>query len=180
MARRIGSRSASVPASRSRVVARDGMKILVATDGSRGSQAAMRFVAGLVRNLRSARVHIVVVGTMRRDSILGVSGVPFPVIVLPEMEKGERRAAEKILARASRELSGGHVRVDSRFLAPHDLAPVSEVVAREARRIGADLVVVGSQGRSALPGLVLGSVALKLMHRSPCAVAIVHPRSGKR
>jgi len=172
MARRIGSRPLpSAPRSRRR-----GMKIVVATDGSRGGRAAVRFAAGLARKLESASVEILVVGTLRRDAILGVSGAPFPVLVLPEMERRERRAAESILARADREISARGVVVRRRFLAPRDLAPVAEVVAREAGRLRADLVVVGSQGRSALPGLVLGSVALKLMHRCPCPVVVVHPR----
>jgi len=61
-------------------------------------------------------------------------------------------------------------------VAPLDLAPVAKVIAREARRIGADLVVVGSRGHATLPGLLLGSVALKLLHGCPCPVAVVQPR----
>jgi nucleotide-binding universal stress UspA family protein len=156
------------------------MKILVATDGSRGGRAAVEYVARMGRELRSSQVHVVVVGTLRRDSILGVSGVPFPVMILPEFEKKERQAAERILAGAARRISRRDVRVQTRFLVPRDLAPVAEVIARESKRIEADLVVVGSQGRSALPGVVLGSVPLKLIYRCPCAVAVVHPRRRKR
>lgn len=177
---RTALRSARTSPARRSVSPRDGMKILVATDGSRGGKAAVGFAAGLVRKLRSARVDILVVGTLRRDSVLGVSGAPFPVIVLPDLEKRERRAAESILARAGHRISGPRVVVRLRFLAPRDLAPVARVVAREAERLRADLVIVGSQGRSALPGLVLGSVALKLMHSCPCPVAVVHPRRPGR
>ena len=150
------------------------MKILVATDGSPGGREAVRFAARLLRGLRSGRAHLLVVGTCLRNSILGVSGVPFPLTALPEMEK-ERRRAERILA-AARKIAGRGLRLESRFISPRDLAPVAKVIAREARRIGADLVVVGSRGHATLPGLLLGSVALKLLHGCPCPVVVVQPR----
>lgn len=38
----------------------------------------------------------------------------------------------------------------------------------------AQLIVVGSRGRGALRGMLLGSVSQNLLHRSDCTVAIVH------
>jgi nucleotide-binding universal stress UspA family protein len=37
----------------------------------------------------------------------------------------------------------------------------------------AQLVVVGSRGRGAFRGMLLGSVSQHLLHRSPCTVAVV-------
>jgi nucleotide-binding universal stress UspA family protein len=39
--------------------------------------------------------------------------------------------------------------------------------------VGAQLVVVGSRGRGAFRGMLLGSVSQHLLHRSPCTVAVV-------
>ena len=39
----------------------------------------------------------------------------------------------------------------------------------------ADLVVVGSHGRTGLSELLLGSVSNYVMHRAPCSVVILHP-----
>ena len=47
------------------------------------------------------------------------------------------------------------------------------VLVEEARRWKADLVVVGSHGRSGLKRMVLGSVAEHVVRQAPCSVLIV-------
>ena len=42
---------------------------------------------------------------------------------------------------------------------------------------GADLLVVGSHGRSGLSRLVLGSVAMACVNHAPCPVVVVAPRA---
>jgi len=49
--------------------------------------------------------------------------------------------------------------------------PVVETILRTAR--GYDMLVIGSHGRSALMGLLLGSVAEAVLRRSPCPVLTV-------
>src|ERR1019366_1795153 len=43
-------------------------------------------------------------------------------------------------------------------------------IAEIAREAGADVIVVGTRGHSALGGLVVGSVARRLLHVAPCPV----------
>ncbi len=150
-------------------------KILVATDGSRGGRSAIRFAARLAGAMRSAEVHAILVGTVRRDSILGTSGVPFPQTALDEMEKEEKRRAGRILASAAREFQKRRIRTRTRYIVPMDLAPVAIAILREADRIDADLIVVGSEGHGAFRHWMLGSVATRVTHAASRPVAVVHP-----
>lgn len=55
-----------------------------------------------------------------------------------------------------------------------------DAVARAARKHGADLLVVGTHGRTGLPRLILGSVASRIIAAAPCPVLAVPRRAGSR
>lgn len=55
-----------------------------------------------------------------------------------------------------------------------------EAIARAARKHAADLLVVGTHGRTGLPRLILGSVASRIIARAPCPVLAVPRRAGSR
>lgn len=48
----------------------------------------------------------------------------------------------------------------------------AEVIANVARDLGCDLIVMGTHGRGAVAGLIVGSVANRLLHLSPCPVML--------
>jgi nucleotide-binding universal stress UspA family protein len=48
-------------------------------------------------------------------------------------------------------------------------------IANIAREVGADLIVVGTRGRSTIGGLLLGSVTQRLLHIAPCPILAVPP-----
>lgn len=57
-------------------------------------------------------------------------------------------------------------------------APVKTIL-HEAEELGADLIILGSHGRSALYRSLLGSVSEGVLRRAPCPVMIV-PAEGER
>jgi nucleotide-binding universal stress UspA family protein len=154
--------------------------ILVATDGSRGGRAAVRFAARLAGAMRSARVHAVLIGTTRRNSILGTSGVSFPLTALAEMEKEEKRRAGRVLQAAAVGFRKRGLRTQVRYIVPKDLAPAATAILREADRVDADLIVVGSEGHGAFRHWMLGSVATRLTHAASRPVTVVHPPRSRR
>ena len=67
-------------------------------------------------------------------------------------------------------------------LAVHEVAleqrKAAEGIAEHARAVNADLIVIGSLGRTNLRYLLLGSTAERLLSRVPCSVLVVKPVAG--
>lgn len=61
----------------------------------------------------------------------------------------------------------GNLNIDVRFGDP------GTVVADRAKELGAELIVIGSHGRSGLARLMLGSVAEQVTRLAPCPVLVV-------
>ncbi len=49
----------------------------------------------------------------------------------------------------------------------------AEIIAKLAKELSCDLIVMGTHGRGAVAGLVMGSVANRLLHSAPCPVMLV-------
>ncbi|HVC96552.1 MAG TPA: universal stress protein, partial [Pirellulales bacterium] len=50
-----------------------------------------------------------------------------------------------------------------------------QVIRSTARRVDADVIVMGSVGRGGIPGLLIGNTAEKVMHAADVSVLIVKP-----
>ncbi len=53
--------------------------------------------------------------------------------------------------------------------------PAAALLAVEAARLGADVIVVGSHGQGRLAGRLLGSVATRVVHDAACSILIARP-----
>jgi nucleotide-binding universal stress UspA family protein len=49
-----------------------------------------------------------------------------------------------------------------------------DAIAKVARRLGADLIVMGTHGRRGIPRALLGSVAESIVRCAPCPVLTIH------
>lgn len=86
--------------------------------------------------------------------------------------KSQRAAAAKRIETLGRRAQTAGVRVTTRLV---DGNP-RDAIARAAKRSAADLVVVGTHGRTGLRRLLLGSVAERIVAISPCPVLTVRGR----
>jgi nucleotide-binding universal stress UspA family protein len=136
----------------------DDMKILVAIDSSAPSQYLISTAA--TRPWPSGTVFCVVnVVDMRQWEGL-------PVLIEDAQRQGQLlvKGAMEALAQSGHEV----------FSEVH-LGFPKKAIPEYAREWGADLVMVGSHGRSALTRFLLGSVAQAVLRASPCSVEIVRP-----
>lgn len=81
------------------------------------------------------------------------------------MEASARRALGPLLARAK------HARVSARGVVTEGWPP--EEIVKLARKRRADLIVVGTHGRTGMKRLMLGSVAERVILLAPCPVLTV-------
>jgi nucleotide-binding universal stress UspA family protein len=143
-------------------------RVVVGVDGSTGSRAA--FVAALEEARRTgAEVEVV-------SSYFPADAWTDATLVLVQSVEAIRadlqRRTEELVGDVLREqaATGGAPPVRTGI---HE-GPAGDVLLQRAR--GAQLLVVGSRGRSGIRGLLLGSVALHCAMHAPCPVMLVHPR----
>lgn len=155
---------------------RDPLRILVGTDGSRGAREAVRFAARLAGAIPRARLVVLTASTLSADIALTGSAFVRALGVLPELDRAEREAADRILRDAARQVRALGKRVRFVYRNPRRPTPAAPAIVREAALQAADLIVLGNTGRSAFNDLVLGSVAQRVLDRSRRPVALVRAR----
>lgn len=146
------------------------MIVLVATDFSEAAEAADAQALDLVRRL-GAEVVYVHVGT--EPSLYGES--PFGMVRVQAVLEAQRRWATAELERRVQQAQARGVA--ARYLLPAGV-PHLEIV-RAAEKEGADMVVLGTHGRTGLERVFLGSVAERVVRLAPCPVLTVRPRRGR-
>lgn len=60
-----------------------------------------------------------------------------------------------------------------RYAASRAVGPIAETIVAEARARGAQLILMGSRGMTALANIVLGSTATKVLHLADVPVVLV-------
>lgn len=133
--------------------------IVWATDGSPAATAAFEEAQRLFSDSRFVAVHYDQRMTGRAGS--------YPVLA----DEQDIRAA--ISARID-ELRHGGLDIELVIPVGHDTA--ADAIAEVAREVNADSIVCGTRGLGAFSGVLLGSVAQRLLHVAPCAVLAVPDR----
>jgi nucleotide-binding universal stress UspA family protein len=148
-----------------------GPTILVPTDFSECSREALRRGVELARRLGGEVVLVHAVDT----SPLFTAPEPFAMGPAPIVDAVA--IAAKIRAGAAEAL--GAVAAEAGVARTEVLegAPAASIVER-ARGLPADLVVLGTHGRSGVSRLFLGSVAERVVRLAPCDVLVVRAREA--
>jgi len=147
--------------------------VLVATDFS---DAALPAVAAAVREarLRGGRltiIHSIDLSPGLTEGVSSAAGV-VPYVAPPEISSDLRQTVDGMLANALQRFEGEGERIVAE-------GPPAAAIVRTAKRLGTDLVVVGTVGRTGLPRLLLGSVAEVVVRSAPCSVLVVRLGPGE-
>jgi nucleotide-binding universal stress UspA family protein len=147
------------------------MKIVLGLDDSPFAEAALDWVC---RQRWAEGTEVVVVSSYRAPitayAEVYAPAAPFPAEMVTELTHHH----EEIAAKGCATLRSAGFPARSRVLQ----GDPREVLVDVARAEGAELVVVGSHGRTGLAKLVLGSVAAHVVGHAPCSVMVVkRPKS---
>lgn len=144
-------------------------RIVVGVDGSESSRTAL--AAALEEAARTGAEVEAVATYVVTDYWVDLAGIVIPTTdeIRSDLAQRTQRLVDDVLAqRPDREAAPGPT---VRTTAVE--GPAGDVLIHHAR--SADLLVVGSRGRGAFRGLLLGSVALHCAMRAACPVMVVHP-----
>jgi universal stress protein A len=145
---------------------------VVPYDFSEHSRAALQTAVDFARRFESDLhlVHVIQPPALAYDAYGGPGTTAAAPVSLLEL----REAAETALREVAASVEG-----ESRSLEMHvvESASIPDAIHEVAEKVGADLIVMGTHGRTGLAHVFLGSVAERTLRRSPCAVLTVQARA---
>ncbi len=139
--------------------------ILIPVDGSSNAAQAVDKAAGLAKAFGSTLTLVTVIDNY---PFAGVGG-DFAFGQVEYLEAATANAAAA-LNQAQAQLSAQGLACDKRVIEEH---VIHEGILDTAKQLGVDLIVMGSHGRHGLEKLLLGSVASRVLGRSPVPVLLV-------
>ena len=142
------------------------MKVIIGVDGSPHSQAT---IAGVIAMAWPQRTEMVVVSAYQMPYAASTEAYA-PVALDVSTTLADLKQMHHAMAEHGAEqlkLAGFQARAIALEGDP------STVLLDEARRVRADLLVVGSHGHTGIASLLLGNVATHVVSHSPCNVLVV-------
>jgi nucleotide-binding universal stress UspA family protein len=139
-------------------------RILHATDFSKASARALQEAVKLATE-NSARllvVHVI-------EPTPYVAGGEFGAEIYMKLEDAAKRNAQSSMSRLMQRLKKSKIKAESLLLR----GAAHEQIVKAAKSRKADIVVIGTHGRSGLSKLFLGSVAGKVVSLATCPVMTV-------
>lgn len=141
------------------------MKVLIALDQSRHSQRALEFVT---RMRWPAGSRVIVLSVLQ--SVINAVAAPYETSAMGiELMTEQRRILDELVTTAVRRLRESGFSTEGHVLA----GDPRETLMHEARDQRADLIVMGSRGRTGFSKLMLGSVSSHIVTHAPCSVLVV-------
>jgi nucleotide-binding universal stress UspA family protein len=141
-------------------------KILVPFDFSAGAEAALAWAADLQRTSAAGPIQMVHAVSTHPP---GVAELAFELIApsseeIAELENRMKEFARQHGANAEAIVLAGPI-------------AVGDIILDASRSRGADVIVMGTHGRTGVRRLLLGSIAEHVLRRADCPVVSVHARA---
>jgi nucleotide-binding universal stress UspA family protein len=141
------------------------MKILLAVDGSKYSLDAVKFMIEHTDWYRDKPIVDLVHVHLPVPSFRGMS----KVISKSDIQQYYQEEGEAALAEAKKILDAARIEYTAHIL----VGPIAETLTKHAEKAHCEFILIGTHGRSSVGAMLLGSVALKLLHIATVPVLLV-------
>ena len=149
-------------------------KILVATDGSEYSRAAIEEFSRVFIDPKNTCV--CVVSAYEQPVMTAAAPYAMPVRLNENFEKGFSEMARKAASQAESQIRGHFPELQENLTSKVLRGAPEQTIVEEAENWNADLIVVGSHGYNFLERVFLGSVSTAIVNNAPCSVMVVRKK----
>ena len=149
-------------------------RILVPVDGSPTSKAGLREAISLAKAQQGARLQLVHVADQHYIGMMGLEAAS----AIDDLMESTKRVGRSILRNA--EASARKAGVEASAVLLETLTgPAADPIVRQAKKWGADLIVLGTHGRRGVRRLLMGSDAEQIVRNAPVPVLLVRKAGAK-
>lgn len=145
------------------------MKVLLATDGTRYSNAALEMLAKFELSSDDS-IQVVSVVDLALPAALDMYGGSLPDT--DTLENDAKAAAMTVVEDARDRLATQHPDAASNISVDILFGSPERRIVEAAEEFSADLIVIGSHGYNQWERLLLGSISNSIVHHAPCSVLI--------
>jgi len=143
-------------------------RILVPVDGSATSKAGLREAIALAKG-QGASLQLVHVVDQHYIALMGIES---SAAGMSRMMEDVKRAGRAILKSAQAAADKAGVKATSVLLETLT-GPAADLIVKQAKKSGADLIVLGTHGRRGVRRLLMGSDAEQVVRNAPVPVMLV-------
>ena len=145
------------------------MRILITTDGSDFSKAAVEKCCEMVVKPDDTAIKIVSV----YEIPVPMDAFPAPTEFSEKLEQSAQKQAEEFAEQSAAIIRGRFPDSKIDLTTQVSMGTPEQILLETAKDWKADLIVVGSHGRGFWGRMLLGSVTDALVHHAPCSVLVV-------
>ena len=147
------------------------MKILLATDGSEFSNAAIEMLPNIIAKPESTSIKII--SAYEYPNLAGIEQIAISTEIYDDFEKILHSEATKFVEQAESQILKLFPDKKPDLTTRVTVGSPPQIIVETAIEWEADLIVIGSHGYGFWSRLMLGSVSNSVVHNATCSVLIV-------
>ncbi len=145
------------------------MKLLIAIDGSKQSDAAIEACGKFIKSVTQIKI----ISVVEQNYMIGAEPFAISSELYAQVEANERKLAVERVKNAEDKLCENFNVAETEISTEVLFGNPSQKIVEEAENSKADLIIIGSHGYGFWERAMIGSVSDSVIHHAPCSVLVV-------